>query len=140
MINKNKNTIALLWPKFGGNVTSVNDLVKDFDKERYRVIFIYLRGRNVQDDNLYQAGFEVIHLSNKKRLSTFSIPTLSKLIHILKENDVDILHCHAHKATVYGSIAAKIAKTKVVLAHVHGLGRTRNVKRKILCTIFWFYI
>ena len=132
MVNKNRITLALLWPKYGGNVTSVNDLVKVFDKERFLVIFIYLRGRSVKDNDLYQAGHEVIYLSNKDRLSTFNLSTIKKLTNILKKKKVDILHCHAHKATVYGAIAAKLAGTKIVLAHVHGLGRSRNIKRKIM--------
>jgi glycosyltransferase involved in cell wall biosynthesis len=59
------------------------------------------------------------------------------LVRILKEHHVDILHCHRHKATTYAVMAARIAGTPVLLAHVHGLGRSRNLKRRLInCILF----
>lgn len=131
-MKEGKITVALLWSKYSGNVTSVNDLVLGFDKERFNVIFIYLRGYGDEKNLLKEAGYEVFYLSNTERINTFRFSILFKLVRILKEQNVDIIHCHAHKSTVYGTVAAVLAKTPVVMAHVHGLGRSRNFRRKLM--------
>ena len=131
-MKEGKITIALLWSKYSGKVTSVNDLVLGFDKERFNVIFIYLRGHGDEKNLLKEAGYEVFYLSNIERINTFRFSILFKLVRILKEHNVDIIHCHAHKSTVYGTVAAVLAKTPVVMAHVHGLGRSRNFRRKLM--------
>jgi len=131
-LKEGKITIALLWSKYSGKVTSVNDLVLGFDKERFNVIFIYLRGHGDEKNLLKEAGYEVFYLSNIERINTFRFSILFKLVRILKEHNVDIIHCHAHKSTVYGTVAAVLAKTPVVMAHVHGLGRSRNFRRKLM--------
>lgn len=131
-MEKDKITIALLWPKYSGKVTSVNDLVLGLDKRRFEVIFIYLTGYGKSSNFLEEAGYEVFYLSNIERISVFSFSILLRLAKILKEHNVDILHCHRHKPTVYGVTAAVIAKTPVIMAHVHGLRRSRNFRRKLI--------
>jgi glycosyltransferase involved in cell wall biosynthesis len=131
-LKEDKITLALLWVKYSGNVTSVNDLVLGLDKEHFNVIFIYLRGYGDEKNLLKEAGYEVFYLSNIERINTFRFSILFRLVRILKEHNVDIIHCHAHKSTVYGTVAAVLAKTPVVMAHVHGLGRSRNFRRKLM--------
>jgi len=136
-LEKDKITVALLWPRYGGEVTSVNDLVVGLEKDHFKAIFIFLSGYGVGKNILEEAGFEVFYLSNAKRIPGFRFSILLGLVKILKEHNVDILHCHRHKPTVYGVIAARIAGTPVRLAHVHGLGRSRNLKRRLInCILF----
>ncbi len=94
-------------------------------------MFIFLKGNPGEKNLLREAGYEVLYLSNAKRVGAFRFSALAGLVRILKERRVDLLHCHAHKATVYGTMAAAMAGTPVVLTHVHGLGRTRNLRRKL---------
>jgi len=130
---KNKKIkLALLWSKYSGGVTSVNDLVLGLDKKRFNVIFIYLSGYGVEKNLIEEAGYKVCYLSGAKQIRNFNFPVLLKLIRIVKEHKIDILHCHGHKCTVYGAIAAVMAKTPTVLAHVHGLRRSRTIRRKML--------
>jgi len=129
---KDKINLALLWPRYNNTVTSLNDLVLRFDKERFNVIFIYLSGYGVEKNLIEEAGYEVFYLSNFKRVNSFRFSILFRLVKILKKHNVDILHCHRHKSTVYGTVAAVFAKTPVVMAHVHGLGRSRNFRRKLI--------
>lgn len=113
-------------------MTSVNDLVLGLDKERFNVIFVYLSsdgvGRNLKEG----VGYEVFYLCNSKRIRTFCSSILLRLIRVLKKHNINIIHCHGHKSTVYGTIAAIFAHTPVVIAHVHGLGRTRNFRRRLM--------
>jgi len=129
-LKKDKITLALLCSRYDGGVTSVGDLALGLDKERFKVIFIYLTKYGVERNFIKEAGYNVFYLSNMKRIKGFRLSILYRLIRILKEHNVDILHCHAHKPTFYGALAARFAKTPVVLSHVHGLDRNNNFKRK----------
>jgi len=101
------------------------------DKRRFNVLFVFLRGDAGEKNSLTEAGYKVLYLSNAKRINAFRFSLVFRLAKILKEHKIDVLHCHAHKATVYGAMAAALAGTPVVLAHVHGLGRSRNLRRKL---------
>lgn len=129
---KDKINLALLWPEYEGKVTSVNDLVLGLDKSRFNAIFIYLSGYGVDRNLIEEAGYKVFYLSDIKLINAFRFSILFKLARILKDNEIDVLHCHVHKPTVYGVMAAKLAGTPVVLSHVHGLGRSRNFRRKLM--------
>ena len=129
-MQENKINLALLWSRYSGNVTSVNDLVLGLDKKCFNVIFIYLSGYGVDKNSIEEAGYKVFYLSNKEHIKIFSFTILYKLVRILKKYNVNILHCHAHKPTFFGAIAAIFARTPVVMSHVHGLNRSRNFKRK----------
>lgn len=131
-LEKDKITVALLWPRYGGEVTSVNDLVVRLKKDRFKAIFVFLSGYGVGRNILQEAGYETFYLSNAKRVPGFSPSILLRLVKILKEHNVDILHCHRHKATTYAVVAARIAGTPVLLAHVHGLSRSRTFRRKLM--------
>ncbi|MHC4430422.1 MAG: glycosyltransferase [Planctomycetota bacterium] len=130
-MRKDRISLALLWPEYSGGVTSVNDLVLGLDKNRFSVIFIYLSGHGVEKNLLEEAGFKVFYLSNIELINAFRLSILLKLIKILKDHKVDVLHCHVHKPTVYGVMASGFAGTRVVLSHVHGLGRSGNFRRRL---------
>lgn len=132
MLKHKKITLALLWSKCEGNTTSVNDLILGLDKDRFDAMFIFLRRDGAEKEVLRKAGYAVSYLSQARGRNAFRLSILFKLVKILKRHHVDILHCHAHKATVYGTLAAMLAKTPIVLAHIHGLGRSRNIRRKLI--------
>lgn len=131
-MKEDKINLALFWSRYSSTVTSLNDLVLRLDKERFNVIFIYLSGYGVDKNLIEEAGYEVFYLSNIRRINAFRFSVLFKLVRILKEHNVDILHCHRHKPSFYGALAGMFAKTPVVLSHVHGLSRTRNMGRRLL--------
>jgi len=127
-----KTTICFLWPWYAGDVTSVDDLVAGFDPARYSVLFVYLGDRRPGDNHLRDAGFAVVYLSRKTKVRSFSPGLTARLARVLKDHQVDILHCHKHKSTLYGALAGTLAGTPVVCAHVHGLDRTRTRRRRLL--------
>jgi len=130
-LGKDKINLALLWPEYEGKTTSVSDLVLGLEKERFNVIFIYLSGHGVDRNLREESGYKVFYLSNIELINAFRLSILFKLIKILKGHQIDVLHCHAHKPTVYGVMAARFAGTPVVLSHVHGLGRSGNFRRRL---------
>lgn len=126
-----KITVALFSGRYEGGVTSINELVLGLDENRFDVIFIYLSGYGADRNLTKRNGRKVFYLSEKKRARAFNLSILRKLTGILKQQKVDIIHCQMHKTTLYGTLAAMIARTPVVLAHVHGLNRSRRLRRKL---------
>lgn len=125
-----KFIVARMWPYYTGGNKLRLPAILGIKPEKYETIFIYLKNKGTDTNIFAENGKKVYYLSDSK---TFFKPLgLLKLVSILKEEKVDILHCHMHKATVYGAIAAKIAKVPAVLSHVHGLHRTGNLRRKLL--------
>lgn len=131
-MGKDKINLALFWPKYSSESTSLNDLVLRLDKDRFNVIFIYLTGFSVEKNLMEEAGYKVFYLSNIEMVRGFRFSILFRLVKILEENNIDIIHCHRHKSSIYGALAGMLAKTPVVLSHVHGLSRTRNIVRRVV--------
>lgn len=128
---QHKIKVALLWPRYGGQGTSINDLVLRLDESRFDVMCIYMRGGRTGEDLFEKAGRKVVELTQGSRLRMFNGLALWRLVRILKQHQVDILHCHTHTPVFYGALATALAGTPVMLSHVHGLNRTRNLRRKI---------
>lgn len=126
----NKIVIARLWPRYKGGVTSRAGVIMGLDSNRFRTIFIYLMKSSNEPNFFEQKGCTTYYLSKKKFLRVLNPGIIYKLVKILKDEKVDIVHCHQHQATTYGNIAAIIAKKPVVIAHVHGLNRSKNPRRK----------
>ena len=131
-LGKEKINLALLWSRYSSTGTSLNDLILRLDKNRFNVIFIYLTCHGVEKNLIEEAGYKVFYLSNIEFIKAFRFSILFRLVKILKENNIDILHCHRHKSSFYGALAGIFAKTPVVLSHVHGLSRTRNLGRRVV--------
>lgn len=128
-----KLTIAAIYPAYvGGGVPAVGRIATLLDSERFRVIHIFLKNKVVGEDRFTIDGQSFYCLSGKNKLHALSLPVLFRLATILKDEKVDIIHAHRHKPCFYGSLAGLISKTPVVLFHVHGLARTKNLGRKIL--------
>lgn len=127
-----KIIVARLWPKFGGNIPSVIPVILGINPKKYETIGIYLTKNSDIPNLLEQNGKKIFYVTQKPQLPLFKPAAFFKLAEILKNQGVDILHCHHHISTVYGTIAGKLAKTPVILSHVHGLGRTRNLRRKLI--------
>ncbi|MGA2916034.1 MAG: glycosyltransferase [Sedimentisphaerales bacterium] len=127
-----KIIVARLWPKFGGNIPSVIPVILGINPQKYETIGIYLTKNSDIPNLLEQNGKKIFFVTQKPKLPIIRPMAFFKLAQILKNQGVDILHCHHHISTVYGTIAGRLAKTPVILSHVHGLGRTRNIRRKLV--------
>jgi glycosyltransferase involved in cell wall biosynthesis len=127
-----KIIVARLWPEFAGDIPSRAPVILGINPQKYETISIYLT-KNSSNPNIFeQNGQRVFYITEKPQLPFFKPLVVLKLAALLKRECVDILHCHRHKATFYGTIAGKLAKVPVILSHVHGMGRTRNFNRKLL--------
>ncbi|MBU1260892.1 MAG: glycosyltransferase [Planctomycetes bacterium] len=135
-----KIIIARLWPGYWGGVPSDADVVVGINPEKYQTIIIHLT-KNSSNPNTYeQKGKKVFYLTDKSSWGYLRFLAVPKLATLLKKQGVDILHCHKHKSTIQGVLAAKLAGVPIIIAHVHGLGRTRNIKRKLLNFLLLRYV
>ncbi|HAL45841.1 MAG: hypothetical protein A2Y12_04200 [Planctomycetes bacterium GWF2_42_9] len=125
-----KIIVARLWPTFGGNIPTVIPVICGMDPQKYETIGIYLTKTSDIPNMLEQNGKKIFFVTRKQKLPIFPL-SFFRLAKILKEQQVDILHCHHHRATYQGVIAGLLARVPVIISHVHGMGRTRNLSRKI---------
>ena len=123
---------ARLWTRFEGDIPSRTPVILGINPQKYETITIYLT-KNSSNPNIFeQKGKKVFYITKNPELGFFKLKVFFKLAKILKSEHVDILDCHKHKSIVYGTIAGKLAKVPIILAHVHGMGRSRNLRRKLL--------
>jgi glycosyltransferase involved in cell wall biosynthesis len=126
-----KITVALLWKTCSGKVTSVDDLAAALDPDRFEVLSIYLTGNNAQAQWTADAGRKAFWLSEGGDIEVFHPRMLLKLVRMLREQHVDVLHCHNHKASFYGAVASLLTPIPVLLTQFHGLQRARNNRRRL---------
>ena len=113
---------------------SLDNLISGLDRNVFSQVICYLRGDDNKRTKLEVWGHEVISLdTSKKKLRGFQPAVVFQLARIIKEKGIDIIHCQRHKPTVYGTLAAHMTGMNLkVISHVHGLGRTRSFRRKLL--------
>ncbi|MBN1456798.1 MAG: glycosyltransferase [Sedimentisphaerales bacterium] len=139
-MNNNKIKIARLWSKYEGYVTSRASIILGLDPCSFNTICIYLAKESQAPNPYTQKGIDVFYVSEKKSYAGVNLFRIIKLAKILKEQKIDILHCHRHKATVHGVIAAKLAGVHVIFSHVHGLRRSKRTKRKLINRFILKYV
>lgn len=110
------------------------NLVTGLDKQTFSQVLCYLSGDDNQPGLTEKWGCKVIDLGiPKKKLKRFLPSVVLQLARLVREQDIDIIHCQRHKCTVYGTLGAWLAGKHVkVITTVHGLNRTRTLGRKFL--------
>lgn len=113
------------------------------DRRRYKVYLVAGLDKDTKFNRYYDQFREdknvyIIHkLSNSINLLN-DIKGIINIYKVLKENKIDIVHTHSSKAGVLGRIAAKFAKTPVIIHTVHGWSfhnHMSKLRRKIYITI-----
>ena len=109
----------------GGLERLLVDYGRFHDAERFDLCFVALEGIGIPGDQLREAGFQIeqVRLSDLGKVNGFR-----RLVRILNDLDVDILHTHNTYPQFYGSLAAKWANHPVVVNSQHGRGCGPNKK------------
>ncbi len=109
------HVITTLEPE-GAQLLLLNAL-KFFDQSKYKiyVAYLYRSGLALKYIKLPEE-VTIIDLSKKSKFNIFS---LFKLIHIIKNNKIDLVHTHLVHAGILGKIAAKICGVKNVITTRH---------------------
>ena len=131
-MNQDKYRILHLRKYFERDAPLSISYVRGVDNERFTHIICYLGRDKGRKNILTEHGYETIYLGfDRKSTEHFNLRLLFRLSRLLKEKNIDILHCQKHKPTMYGTIAAFLAGRVPVIAHIHGLGRTRTFQRRL---------
>ncbi len=129
---KGRYLILHLRKDFERNLPVFINVVKGVDNTRFSHIICYLGENRGLHNSLADLGYEVLYLGfGKKRLDFFNPLAVLELAKVLKEKRIDMIHCHKHKSAVYGALASIVSGRIPVIAHVHGLSRTRSLKRRV---------
>jgi len=135
-----KIIVARIWPGYTGGVPSRMPVITGVNPEKYETVFVYLSKGSDEPNIFGQKGKKVFYLSEKSSISSFSLWSIFKLARLLKKENVDIVHCHKHKGAVHGVIAARLAKVPIRFSHVHGMGRSRGFRRKLLNRVVFRWV
>ncbi len=120
-----RTAVLLLSTEFGigGTERTVLNLARALDRERYRVCAACLRGCGPIGARLEEAGVPVHYLDMRGKMDWRAIFCLRRL---LRENNIDVLHSFLFHANMIGRIAARLARTPVVISSVR-LCETRRL-------------
>ncbi|OGS22839.1 MAG: hypothetical protein A2252_06175 [Elusimicrobia bacterium RIFOXYA2_FULL_39_19] len=124
MLNKIKVAHIITMLELGGAQSNTLYTVSNLDKSKFEVILVSGKG-GILDKKINElAGVKTYFIDSLVRpinpLKDFS--ALLSIYKILLAEKPDIVHTHSSKAGILGRLAAKIAKTKIILHTFHGFG------------------
>jgi len=135
---KNKIKIAhiVFSLNVGGLEKLVVELAKRIDKDKFSTSVWCLTGEGTLSKELSAIGIKVFYF-NKKGGVDIRLPF--RIARALKKEKIGIVHTHDSSANLYGSVAAKIAGTKVIVNTEHGgiyfETRRKRLANRILCLL-----
>ena len=100
-----------------GTEKVVYSIVRNLSKERFSFSVCCLDFIGKLGERLIEEGFEVISLNRKPGVD-FTL--IKKLIRILKERRIDIVHAHQYTPYFYGATAAVLSGRRKVIFTEHG--------------------
>lgn len=131
-MEKKKITISWLCSKYEGNGPPMTPIMLGLDPDRFNTMCIFLKKTSDKPNFIEDHGCKAFYISKKDRFRIINFPVIRKLAQILKDQKVDILYCQRHQTSVYGAIAGRIANTPLVFSQVHGLNRSKTLRRKLI--------
>ncbi len=85
-----------------------------FENTEFDLSLCILRGRNAASRSFDEAGIRVSYLGR----SRFDPRTANDLVRLIREQRIDLVHCHGYGATTFGRIAGGLCKRPVII-HEH---------------------
>ena len=89
-------------------------MIPRFDASRFRVSLVSLRKRDVSEETLDALGIDIQYLHRGK----FDPATLTALLKIIDQKQIDVLHLHGYGATTFGRMAGAMRRVPTIL-HEH---------------------
>lgn len=103
--------------RIGGTETVIKNLVEGIDKEQFETEILCIEpklgpfGEQLQEQS--------VKITNLHWTGGFDIKLIKTIRHYIKQNHIDVLHCHQYTPWVYGALAAAFTKAKVIFTE-HG--------------------
>ena len=102
----------------GGQERLLVEFARHADRTRFELAFVSLSTRGRLAETLESLGWPVLALNEPSGVRPGMIWRLARLFH---RHRFDIVHTHDDKPLLYGSLAAKLARVRLVHTHHHGL-------------------
>lgn len=118
----------------GGIESFLINLYSNIDRKEYEFIFLTYYNKNFDfEDEIIKLGGKLIKISNPNNVSVFR--HIKEIYSVIKNENIDVVHCHTYFDSAYVMIAAKIAKVNIRIVHSHTTFALRKVN--ILKRIKW---
>lgn len=121
MNDKRQITILHLCEHFGGRDASLHGVAKAFqqwlprfNKERYRVLLCSRKGPDKAAAEMVRSGINPLYLGYGK----LDPRNLWKLIQLVRQEKIDIIHAHGYGACLWGRLAGHLLDIPVIV-HEH---------------------
>jgi glycosyltransferase involved in cell wall biosynthesis len=107
------NVLYVIWSLgLGGAEQVVISLAKGLDRNKFKPFVCCLNDEGRFAEEVKKEGIQVIALNKAKGID-FSL--ISKMVRVIKENNIQIIHTHLWGANFWGRFAASAAKVPVVV-------------------------
>lgn len=108
--------------ELGGAQKQLLSLISQLDKNKYNVFLFTAKDGLLLTD---AQAIDGLHIKTSALLERPINPfkdllALIKIYLFIRKNNVDIVHTHSSKAGILGRLAARFAKTKIIIHTVHG--------------------
>ncbi|MBI3999974.1 MAG: GT4 family glycosyltransferase PelF [Candidatus Omnitrophica bacterium] len=115
--------LYLIWSlDLGGAEQVVMDLARKLNKQDFKPVICCLNEKGRYAPILEREGIKVFALDKKPKFDPWLLP---KLIRLIKDERIDLIHTHLFTANLWGRLAAKFTGTPVI-ASEHGMDRWRT--------------
>ncbi len=122
--------LYVIWSLgLGGAEQVVLTLAKGLDRRRFKPLVACLNEPGRYAGVLEREGIRVISLHKKGKFDFSIIP---KLIRLIREEKIQIVHTHLWGGNVWGRIAAFIARVPVSIATEHGIQEWRGALHRLI--------
>lgn len=119
----------------GGIESFLMNVYRNIDREKHEFIFLtYYPHIFDYEKEILKLNGKIIKISTPNSLNI--IKHIKEIYNTIKQEKIDIVHCHTYFDSAYVMIAAKLAKVKIRIVHSHttyGLNKTGILKK-----IKWF--
>lgn len=113
----------------GGAEHLLASIVRQLDTDRFESLVCCIQDRGELAERIEANGIEVLCLDRKGK--RFSLGTVLALARLMREQRIDLVHCHLYHANLYGRLAAKLAGIPAI-ATVHNTYVRRKWHRSLL--------
>ena len=131
MIMNNKHRIPRVLVICAIDITVkvlVSAQIRGLEKAGYLVDLVCSKGP--YSDGLREDGFRLINIEILRRFHPiFNLLSIFRLYCLIKQERYDIVHVHTPVAAVLGRIAAKLARTPIIIYTAHGFYFHENMPK-----------
>lgn len=99
-----------------GAETLLLNTVRHFDKEKFSLTIAYFLGPGTLAQEMREAGAEVVDFSRGGKVDPLF---LARLVNLVWENDIDIIHTHLIQASLIGRLVARLMGVRLILSTRH---------------------